>query len=525
LQTAAEPTSTQPAHSAGHSKIERRLIGGFGSLLLFTWLLICITDVNHPPGVRWIRMLIGVLVLSIGALEYFRPRRGFYLLLLLWPNMLVVRELLATHVSPLLAAIPNFWGGPASAALLCAVWLRSESDSPATRSVSARRVLPFYYALCLLIIAWIVAAVFGVWRSTHPPADWRVDATDVRHLLDPGLFVGLYPALLSLEILPALLLGALLLHLLSRGELTGETAVPVRTVVLTAAIGATIAAMLFTLQMITGGQWAFNQGTMAGPFISRNTVAPVLILSGVLWFYLWKSESLARRWTFLMAGIALLFLACASASRNGLFLIASFGFLLLFFKASMRRMAIAAASLLILVAALFHAPLPAAYNQRDEMARRTIETIQDVRAGNWDKAFGYRLQLYYAAAAIAADYPVTGSGPGTFPMQVRPGTRYSKMVHEAEIFSAHSLPVNLLAEIGLIGMAAWVVFWIVLPWIGLARWPAGNFLMLATLLAGFANLLDTVWYAPGMTLICVLLPVLACAEMLKTTDSIPGVNK
>ncbi|MGD0093394.1 MAG: hypothetical protein ABSE73_26065, partial [Planctomycetota bacterium] len=80
------------------------------------------------------------------------------------------------------------------------------------------------------------------------------------------------------------------------------------------------------------------------------------------------------------------------------------------------------------------------------------------------------------------------------------------------LYAAHSMPLNLLAEIGPLGMLAWVGVWIVLPAIALVRWRRGNLAALALLLAGVANIFDTVWLCSGATTFFVLLVVLACWE-------------
>src|SRR4051794_13254852 len=90
---------------------EQRAVGVAASLLFVAKLTPCITDVNHPPGTRWVRVIIAALVIGIAALEFLRPWRGILAAVIAWPHMLIVRETFFLKVSPLYAALPPLWGG------------------------------------------------------------------------------------------------------------------------------------------------------------------------------------------------------------------------------------------------------------------------------------------------------------------------------------------------------------------------------------------------------------------------------
>ncbi|MGD0088572.1 MAG: hypothetical protein ABSE73_01505, partial [Planctomycetota bacterium] len=94
-----------------HYRHERRLLALLTAFFFASWLLPCITDVNHPPGTRLVRIAAAVAALGVLWLEAARPWCGFYLFLVLWPHALIIRELLCRQ-SELWLQMPIFWSGP-----------------------------------------------------------------------------------------------------------------------------------------------------------------------------------------------------------------------------------------------------------------------------------------------------------------------------------------------------------------------------------------------------------------------------
>src|SRR5437764_462470 len=97
----AEYVSAFELRSVLRNAFERRIVGGLDLALLAVWSVACITDFNHPPGTRYVRVLAILLVALIGRIELRRPWWGVSLFLLLWPQSLAIREFLALYVSPL----------------------------------------------------------------------------------------------------------------------------------------------------------------------------------------------------------------------------------------------------------------------------------------------------------------------------------------------------------------------------------------------------------------------------------------
>ncbi|MBI2154998.1 MAG: O-antigen ligase family protein [Candidatus Rokubacteria bacterium] len=75
-----------------------------------------------------------------------------------------------------------------------------------------------------------------------------------------------------------------------------------------------------------------------------------------------------------------------------------------------------------------------------------------------DPTFRERLYMWQSGWAIALDHPLTGVGPGqvkpAFPRYARPEAMKKTTSH------VHNTPLQILAERGLLGLAAWLWIWI-----------------------------------------------------------------
>src|SRR5688572_3621137 len=95
------------------------------SVLLCLWGVLCISDVNHPPGVRWVRLATFLFVVGLGLLEIRYPWKGVMAFLCLWPFMHPIREVLTEHVTVHFSALPMFWSGPAASSLAIALAIKN----------------------------------------------------------------------------------------------------------------------------------------------------------------------------------------------------------------------------------------------------------------------------------------------------------------------------------------------------------------------------------------------------------------
>jgi len=208
-------------------------------------------------------------------------------------------------------------------------------------------------------------------------------------------------------------------------------------------------------------------------FMTPNALAGYLVATlGVIpvWLHLNEaSDSSAKKSWFARGFLTLLALACLycfwrTQSKSG--------FLILLFTAvfaqamlapSWRRALAGGLLLLLLSAALFR--LGYMRVTRDEPVSPSILAKLDIapyRRKDATKSglesLSSRIEFWRAAAAIAADHPLLGSGPGTFaelyPRYKRPGALDTRLVHNNYL--------QLAAESGLLGLFSF------LAWISLA---------------------------------------------------------
>jgi O-antigen ligase len=527
-------------------------------MLLF-WLTVCVTDVNHPPGIRTVRLLAAAALLGLGLLEYVKPFWGLGLFLLLWPHLEAVRELLTENVSPLFAGLPILWGGATAAVLALAFFAREKrqatgcrldategSDAETRGRGDAERTAPLpskeglglahhspligKYLLSARAALWLLTIVYGlsaavcVARLQSPPPGWVVIPGDWRHLLNAAPLTNVMPFLGVLEIVPALMLGIIVLDRLNTKEASER--VPVRGFLLAGAVTAILAALQYLSQWKWGWRWSFGLDGAAGPFRNRNTLAPFLVLFGAALLFLPRRSPANNaaaptrknlwgrvvRWT---VGAMLLIAACTTGSRNSLVAVLSLVMLASLYRAGKIRLILAISGTILVVGILLTVPLPASNSTRFEAFRRLNNGVASVRTGSPEVRKG----LYQAAWSIFTEHPVLGSGPETFPMQATPGGRYGDLVREVGV-NAHSMPLNLLAETGILGALAWLALWFVIPITALIRWRAGNGLALLVALVGMLNLFDTFWLVPGMPATSVLL--IACALAANGSETSSG---
>lgn len=485
--------------------VERRIIGF--SITLFLFYFIFNYASSNSQG-----LIVAVVILNWGLLEYLKPWWGFYLFLLLWPSIWVIGELLAIWVNPYWAGMPWFFPAPLTTALSFACWLRFEKgmyvvrmwDKHALHGAGHHWFLAFRIALWGLFFAYFFSWMVSVWRLNNPHLGWVIPSDAKQQILAP-----------ILTYLPSLLLGLLLLNRLSEKYSDPKAFPHLKMIALTIA-GGVIAAIFFTYQIRTGYTWWFNNGDpLGGPFFNRNTTAPFLSLIGLLLLAV-PTSSKWKRISFYLLGALFFSLTVLTQSRNGIFMILCLMVALFFIRAAWIRFALAAAVLIFLYLLLFWLPLPNSTAVSLVGLSRSISSIESLRTDGMSQAVGDRWPLFQTAIMIFKDYPWIGSGPGTFGMLTAEGSLFGSTTGGLHLPSPHSIPLHLLAETGLLGAVSWSLAWVLLPFLAVIRWQRGNMLALTVLIMGLGNIFDTVWMLTGMTTLCVLLIVWACAEENKS---------
>ena len=503
---------------------ERRILAGGCIFLLLSWLTSCVTDLNHPPGVRYIRLLAFTVTFGLGLLEYKKPWWGMIVFLMLWPQESVARVLLE-HISPLFTGWPQIAGGPAACALTVGYWGRTERalrlTSPSENRVAKRDnawTLAFRLGLLLFAIAWTASAIVATVRIANgPSAPWLVQPPYWRGLLSPTGFTVLVPSITLLKVLPPLLFGALLLNTLSDprfSEIDSQSLhPPVKRLLITCFLAGVLTAIEVSAQMFSGFTWSFNEFPFAGPFNNVNTTGPLLIVMVCAGLCIPVSQKRTKI-VIVFVAIWMVLAALVTGSRNVVLMICVTSWLSLFVRSDPRRIAVAMLALLLVLACAFWIPIP----KSDQMALRPVErvlaSVEAFRSKNWLTLTSSRNALWRVAWEVFKLYPLTGSGPGTFGMLAYPGsTIYPGYQIDDYFFAAHSMPMNTLAELGLPGMAAWTSLWIIMPFWVLLKKTLANRMMLVVLCLGIGNIVDTMWLVPGATLLSVILIVLACADL------------
>ena len=183
----------------------------------------------------------------------------------------------------------------------------------------------------------------------------------------------------------------------------------------------------------------------------------------------WRGAGFDRRIILLLAASAIAFaliLAAlfASWSRGAwLGLGASMGVMLVFWpRRLLKGLSIALVAIFIVGAAWFAGLLPSSVVNRLTTAATDLFTVSDVRGVHFHSA-NYavieRLAHWQAAGNMADHNPLLGVGFGNYAHAYE---RYRLINWEDPLGHAHNLYLNILAETGLVGLTAYITFWLVI---------------------------------------------------------------
>jgi O-antigen ligase len=277
-------------------------------------------------------------------------------------------------------------------------------------------------------------------------------------------------------------------------------------------------------QMAIG--WHLGNDPMAfgGPFENRNTTAPLLAIFGACTLAFFQSnvfmeagtnQTLARRWAMLVLAMLLMGVAIACGSRNAVYVV----FVTLFLwilcgwvqstGLARLRWSMAAGILGLSMCVLFLRPQITTESSQLDALSRSANSLRAAQEGDWAAATGHRAGMYAAAWRMYADYPVTGAGLGTVPMVLWTNGPYKESItvfdKGLQISHVHSMPLQLLAESGMLAMLGWLAIFIVLPVVLMLRWKNSGTWAIPLTAMGVANLFDAVWLATGVPFLAVML--------------------
>lgn len=466
---------------------------------------LCITDLNHPPGVRSVRAIAFAVIVFLGFLEFLRPWWGFIASTFVWSHWLVFREL-GKKFNPLFAYFPDFQGGLLFSMLGCCVCLRvlrqppSTSLSRSTKPEVWENVLAVSFS-CILLAALTSIIAFYIRYNLNTLHGWTIDPPQLRHLLSSSLLGLSRPALGMLELFPYSLTGIILIQLWRRGQVD----VPVSKLALSMIFCGIIVAIEASIQIYKGPElwkWPFDGGPPGGPFYTRTLLAPVLICFASVGVATALSLRLSRFYAGLLFSIAILLstVAILTTTRNAILGVVAMGWLSLFWRPGRYRVIIAGMSIVILLLIVFIVPLPDRRESQPHAVRRVLETITHIRNEDWFNAFSYRGKVYSTSLEIWTTYPITGSGFNTMFMQVQPTGPFPESVRETGVPQVHShnTPLHFLCEMGPIAALAWLAIFILFPATILRKSTNGRYFAWALLIMGILHQFDHIWILPGL---------------------------
>lgn len=497
--------------------IERRLLGSMSAIFFVTFIVHHLHKALTISSSQTIGWTFTVALIALAALEYLKPWCGIYLLLVLWPTMWIVREAALNWIGPHWIALPDIWGAPATTALAVGCWVRFEN--PKYEETNRRNVQPYLnltkgtelglkfcrFALWGLLLSYFISSIIAVWRIQHIPAGW---------VLSPNSKY--IPLITTLTYAPSLILGLTILNHFPNFFSSSVEMLPYIKMAFSAIIGGIIVALLCVYQLQTGTAWTFSGGDpLAGPFFNRNTTAPYLSTIGMLSFAMaYQSQTRWKQVGLNLAGIALIILTLLTQSRNGVLMVFCMVFCAIFMLYARRRILAFVVSTFLFI--LLLSGLELLKNKSfstTSLLSRMVFTTEKIEEGDLKTASG-RWDLFKAGILIFRDYPWFGSGPGTFAMLTDKGARFGGITG-ALYSSAHSMPLNLLAENGLLGLLSWSALWLFLPLWAVIYLNRGKMFAMTVIVLGVGNLFDTVWMVPSMTTFSILLIICTCADSLQ----------
>jgi glycosyltransferase involved in cell wall biosynthesis/O-antigen ligase len=320
------------------------------------------------------------------------------------------------------------------------VWDRMSSASAA----APREETPLAWLGLLLVAAAALSATIGPFVSDHP-----VDSALQVDLLTRDLLIVVAVAAVVVD--PSTLRAALI------GLVVGG--------VMMASVTDVQALLGWQDQSFGGfGRWSVEEiagsgltPRAAGPFgDDANSYAQHLVVA--LGASIGLARAHGRSWAatpFWFAAALITAGVLATRSRGGLLALAGIGAVALILSRSVRGALVATGSVATVVLLG-----PFGVSER-------ISTLTQVGAvgGDVDSSLNGRASEALVALRLFAEHPLTGVGFGAYPSEYLGVARSIGLESRATARSAHSLPLEIAAEQGLVGLAAWTALLVFCAWV------------------------------------------------------------
>jgi hypothetical protein len=511
-----------------NEKVHSHILAWTSGLLFLSFLIICITDLNHPPGLRMLRVCVCVPAILIAVAEWRIPWSGVAVYCAIWPFYSLIKYSLYEYGSTLFEHMPNIVHWPCAGALTLAIVIRQFRGNIVYKMppvgvkygrITSLLPLALYSFACVVILS----SAFNTIAMNNAPSTWGIQNVNFRNLLfesDPLSIT--HPIRSGITILINIVFTIALI----RAVLFESSRAESNSVMWLFLVSMVVVGLIAIYQRIGGWHFRFDEGPPSSTFTNRNTSAPMMVVAAVLMF---KFVTSKRMHAF--AGIISLLLlvsALISGSRNAIFMTGVLPLFFLMYKMSIKAIIISSSALLAFVTlVVFVVPLPVGITQtHSESLSRSISLIRDLRNGDLTEASSNRNHLWHTAFRIWMQYPLLGSGPGTYYVHAVKDecTRSEWLVtQQVPSISAHSTPINLLAETGPIGATSWIFIFIIYPFWLIQRARSFSPIALGLLVLGVSNFFDTLWYVNGgMTFAAILVALgfqeVAIEKQLETTS-------
>lgn len=139
-------------------------------------------------------------------------------------------------------------------------------------------------------------------------------------------------------------------------------------------------------------------------------------------------------------------------------------------KKSLRRIMLTLAAIALFIGAWSQGIIPTAIASRmvgfvDELT--TITDVRGVYITDENYAVTERIAHWQVAQWIAEDYPWTGAGFGNYAVAY---PQYALLAWQNPLGHAHNYYLNLLAEVGIVGLSAYIIMWLGIVGLTLQTW-------------------------------------------------------
>lgn len=510
--------------------VERRVLGLSSLTILMFWSFVTYAD-SGTFEEHGVRLFIICFVCGIVIIEFLKPWWGLYLFLLIWPFMSVFREILIMWGGFVWSAFPEISSGiitvtsPMAAALSIGCWLRIERDLSG-QIIDYKRIPKNIWieilriAFWVIIISYIISCLLAAFKLRTPPSDWVTVPSSWNSLLLTDPYSTFAPIWNSINTLPSLILGLLLIrylkiqsYLSNKAQVFSLPSFPIKQMTAICAVAGIIMGGHVLFQIVTNIQWPFNGAPPSGPFENRDLVSPALIIFGMICIQVATERRIIRA-GFIIAGFSLIGISLLTSCRNALFMVLLIPLLMLLIHANRRKIALVFSLLMIMLLMIYIMPLKQLGKFPSPTIQRTVDTLKVIRTSGLVAGLDARSPIYSTAIKIWQDYPLTGAGPSSFVMLTHSQARYGAISRNIgqNLCHAHNIPLQLLSEVGPLASLAWIVLWIIWPLLALMFWQQDNLKALTVLMIGAGSQFEFFWRVPGMSVFSVLLIIWAVAE-------------